>query len=251
MKFNTEKINSFTKSVDVLSFKCYSIFRKRQELTLVNTQQRKIVKPYVTAADWREIMEVKRTIKTDVDSFELGDVISFKLTDGEKVQAKAVKKTDEGMLFLTVDCLKDEYQMFKNPGGMGSMEINYFNSDLRHALNSEILDRFPDEIKSRMVGMRIGNTDTFDLLRIPTEREIFGENPYGKEEPDTIKQFKGMKNRRNRIAFQGSKTGTWEWYWLQNRVEDATSNFAIATGGNADCTSASYYGGVRPAFLLS
>ena len=251
MKFNTEKINSFTKSVDVLSFKCYSIFRKRQELTLVNTQQRKIVNPYVTAKDWREIMEVKRTIKTDVDSFELGDVISFKLTDGEKVQAKAVKKTDEGMLFLTVDCLKDEYQMFKNPGGMGSMEINYFNSDLRHALNSEILDRFPDEIKSRMVGMRIGNTDTFDLLRIPTEREIFGENPYGKEEPDTIKQFKGMKNRRNRIAFQGSKTGTWEWYWLQNRVEDATSNFAIATGGNADCTSASYYGGVRPAFLLS
>ena len=105
-------------------------------------EKRKIGKPYVTAADWRETMEVKRTIKIDVESFEMGDVISFKLKDGEKVQAKAVKKTDEGMLFLTVDCLKDEYQMFKNPGGMGSMEINYFNSDLRHALNGEILDRF-------------------------------------------------------------------------------------------------------------
>lgn len=219
---------------------------------LANTQQRKILKPYVTAADRREIMEVKRTIKTDVESFELGDVISFKLKDDEKVQAKAVKKTDEGMLFLTVDCLKDEYQMFKNHGGMGSMEINYFNSDLRHALNSEILDRFPDEIKSRMVGMRIGNTDTFDLLRIPTEREIFGENPYGKEESDTVEQFKGMKDRRNRIAFQGSKTGTWEWYWLQNRVEDTASLFADVTGdGFADSTSASYSFGVRPVFLLS
>ena len=218
----------------------------------VNTQQRKIVKPYVTAADWRKIMEVKRTIKTEVESFELGDVISFKLKDGEKVQAKAVKKTDEGMLFLTVDCLKDEYQMFKNPGGMGSMEINYFNSDLRHALNGEILDRFPEEIKSRMVGMRIGNTDTFDLLRIPTEREIFGENPYGKEESDTVEQFKGMKNRRNRIAFQGSKTGTWEWYWLQNRVEDTASDSAGVSGnGNADYASASASLGVRPAFLLS
>ena len=51
------------------------------------------------------IMEVKRTIKTYVKSFELGDVISFKLKDGEKVQAKAVKQTDEGMLFITVDCL--------------------------------------------------------------------------------------------------------------------------------------------------
>ena len=51
----------------------------------VNMQQRKFVKPYVTAEDWRKIMEVKRTIKTDVDSFELGDVIRFKLKDGEKV----------------------------------------------------------------------------------------------------------------------------------------------------------------------
>lgn len=197
-------------------------------------------------------MEVKRTIKTEVESFELGDVISFKLKDGEKVQAKAVKKTDESMLFLTVDCLKDEYQMFKNLGGMGSMEINYFNSDLRHALNGEILDRFPDEIKNRMVGMRIGNTDAFDLLRIPTEREIFGENPYGKEESDTVEQFKGMKNRRNHIAFQGSKTGTWEWYWLQNRIEDTASIFAsVDSHGNARFASASHSLGVRPAFLLN
>lgn len=197
-------------------------------------------------------MEVKRTIKTDVDSFELGDVISFKLKDGEKVQAKAVKQTDEGMLFITVDCLKDEYPMFNNPDGMGSMEINYFNSDLRHNLNGEILDRFPDEIRSRMVGMRIGATDAFDLLRIPTEREIFGENPYGTEESDTVKQFKGMKNRRNRIAFQGSKTGTWEWYWLQNRVKDTASYFAsVDYAGSAYYYHASNSYGVRPAFLLS
>lgn len=221
-------------------------------MTLVNMQQRKIVKPYVTAADWRKIMEVKRTIKTEVEFFELGDVISFKLKDGEKVQAKAVKKTDEGMLFLTVDCLKDEYPMFKNPDNMGSMEINYFNSDLRHALNGEILDRFPEEIKNRMVGMRIGNTDTFGLLRIPTEKEIFGENPYGTSEPESVTQFKGMKNRRNRIAFQGSKTDTWEWYWLQNRVEDTASGFAVVSFvGRANYNDASNSFGVRPAFLLS
>ena len=212
----------------------------------------KIGKPYVTAADWREIMEVKRTIKTDVESFELGDVISFKLKDGEKIQAKAVKKTDEGMLFITVDCLKGRYQMFKNPSGMGSMEINYFNSDLRHNLNGEILDRFPDEIKSRMVGMRIGNTDTFDLLRIPTEREIFGVSHYGKEESNTVKQFKGMKNRKNRIARQGSKIGTWVCYWLQNRVEGTASYFAnVGSYGLAHYDGASASLGVRPVFLLS
>ena len=195
-------------------------------------------------------MEVKRTIKTEVESFELGDVITFKLKDGEKVQAKAVKQTGEGMLFLTVDCLKDEYQMFEHP--VGSMEINYFNSDLRQALNGEILDCFPDEIRSRMVGMRIGDTDAFDLLRIPTEKEIFGENSYGEEEADTVKQFKGMKNRRNRIAFQGSKTGNWECYWLQNRVKGTDSHFARVNGdGLAYYGSASFSSGVRPVFLLS
>lgn len=195
-------------------------------------------------------MEVKRTIKTEVESFELGDVISFKLKDGEKVQAKAVKQTDEGMLFLTVDCLKDEYKMFEYP--VRSMEINYFNSDLRHALNGEILDRFPDEIRSRMVGMRIGATDTFDLLRIPTEREIFGENPCSTDEANTVTPFKGMKNRRNRIAFQGSKTGKGEWYWLQNRFEDTVSCFAnVSISGGENCVSASYSAGVRPVFLLA
>lgn len=199
-------------------------------------------------------MEVTRSIKTYVKSFELGDVISFELKDGEKVQAKAVQKTDEGMLFLTVDCLKDEYQMFKNMDSMGSTEINYFNSDLRHALNGEILDRFPDEIRSRMVGMRIGATNTFDLLRIPTEKEIFGENLYGNEESDTVEQFKGMDNRRNRIAFYGAETGTWEWkwYWLQNRVEDMAFDFArVATLGGADYGGASRSVGVRPVFLLA
>ena len=57
-------------------------------------EKRKTGKPCVTAADWRKTMEVKRTIKTDVESFEVGDIIKFKLTDGEKVQAKAIKKTE-------------------------------------------------------------------------------------------------------------------------------------------------------------
>ena len=197
-------------------------------------------------------MEVKRTIKTDVESFEVGDIISFKLTDGEKVQANAVKKTDEGMLFVFVDCLKDEYQMLKNRGGMESMEINYFNSDLRHDLNGEILDRFPEEIRSRMVGMRIGATNTFDLLRIPTEKEIFGENSWGTDEANIVTQFKGMKNRRNRIAFQGSKTGQWVWYWLQNRVDAPSSYFArVGSDGDAAYDGASASFGVRPVFLLS
>lgn len=192
-------------------------------------------------------MLVKRTMKVDVELFEVGDIIKFKLTDGEKVQAMAVKQTPEGMLFVLVDCLAKEYPMFNDIDDMDEADISYATSDLRKALNGEILDRFLKEIKDRMVAVNAEG----DMLRIPTECEIFGENVYGQEESKLTKRWKPMKKKRNRIAFQG-KEGAWEWYWLMNRHKDYASDFAIVgTDGLADYFSASYSLGVRPVFLLS
>ena len=192
-------------------------------------------------------MEVKRKMTVDTEMFELGDIISFKLTTGEKVQARAVKETPDGMLFVTVDCLKEEQPMFKNTDDMEDEDISYDNSDLRKVLNGAILATFPAEIRDRM---KVVYGDS-DLLRIPSEKEIFGTNEYGQEE-GKVKQFKGMKNRRNRIAWQGSKTSTFEWYWLMNRHKEYASVFAnVGNGGLADCTDASFSFGVRPVFLLS
>lgn len=192
-------------------------------------------------------MEVKRKMTVDTEMFELGDIISFKLTTGEKVQARAVKETPEGMLFMTVDCLKDEQPMFKNTDGMEDEDFSYDNSDLRKVLNGAILATFPAGIRDRM---KVVYGDS-DLLRIPSEKEIFGTNEYGQEE-GKVKQFKGMKNRRNRIARQGSKTGTFEWYWLMNRHKKYTSDFAgVSYDGYATCDGASNSRGVRPVFLLS
>lgn len=192
-------------------------------------------------------MEVKRKMTVDTEMFELGDIISFKLTTGEKVQARAVKETPDGMLFVTVDCLKDEQPMFKNTDDMEDEDFSYDNSDLRKVLNGAILATFPAEIRDRM---KVVYGDS-DLLRIPSEKEIFGTNEYGQEE-GKVKQFKGMKNRRNRIAWQGSKTGAFEWYWLMNRHKEYASNFAYVDGnGNASYYNASNSFGVRPVFLLS
>lgn len=191
-------------------------------------------------------MKVKRNMAVEVEQFEVGDIIKFKLTDGEKVQAMAVKQTNKGMLFVLVDCLAKEYPMFNSLEDMTDDFFTYENSDLRKALNGEILARFPEEIRSRMVTL-----DNGDMLRIPTEREIFGENIYGQEEADTVKRWKPMKKKRNRIAFQG-KEGAWEWYWLMNRHKEYASNFAdVSTGGNAGYANASDPLGVRPVFLLS
>ena len=188
-------------------------------------------------------MKVKTTIKCDVDFFKVGDIIKFKLTDSEKVQAIAVKQKDNGMLFCFMDCLADEYSMNDTNTNKGGYE----NSDLRKKLNTEIIARFPVRIKTMMIPFENG-----DLLRLPTEKEIFGENYCGEYESPYVQQWKPMKQRRNRIASQG-KNGI--WYWLQNNLKDSTDYFACVNGqGNEDRRDAaySYYSyGVRPVFKLT
>lgn len=189
-------------------------------------------------------MNVERKIEVqDAGGFCVGDIISFELTDGEKVEAMAVKTEDDGMIFCMVDCLRKEYQMNKTYTNKGG----YAASSLRAKLNGEILARFPSEIAEKMVPFANG-----DLLRLPTEKEIFGENKYGEEEPEEVVQWKPMKLRRNRIAFQGSN-GDWMWYWLQNRLRDVASatHFCNVTNyGNCNFNGASTSLGVRPAFKI-
>lgn len=105
----------------------------------------------------------------------------------------------------------------------------YKSCELRKKLNGEILDRFPAEIREKMVAF-----DNGDFLRLATEREMFGENIYGEQEDDSVQQWEPMKDRRNRIGFQGNKTGIWEWCWLQNKTEDYAATFcSVNYDGNA------------------
>ena len=191
-------------------------------------------------------MLVKRTLKVDGGLFEVGDVIKFKLTDGEKVQAMVVKETPKGVLFVLVDCLAKQYPMFNDIDDMDKDDISYANSDLRKALNGEILARFPEEIRNHMVAVNAEG----DMFRIPTECEIFGENVYGQEEIEKVKRWKPMKKKRNRIASQG-KEGAWEWYWLMNRHKDYASLFVVvSSNGDVNYGHASSSYSVRPVFVL-
>lgn len=182
-------------------------------------------------------MKVRRTEKIKTNTFREGDIIKFKLSDGEKVKMLAVKSDLDGMVFCSVDCLKTEYSM----NSTGTNAGGWADSELRKKLNGEILERFPKKIKKLLVPFENG-----DLLRIPTEKEIFGRNPYGEDEPEAVEQWRAMKQHKNRIALQGLNGG-WEWYWLQNPAGNSAANFAGVGGhGNASCGNASDVSGVRP-----
>ncbi|MBQ8111327.1 MAG: hypothetical protein IJ124_14320 [Clostridia bacterium] len=189
-------------------------------------------------------MKHMRTIEVPQDqAFAVGDIISFALNDGEYMEAMAVQHDGDGMLFCAVDCLADEYPFKRD----GKNEGGYEASDLREILNTTILRRFPEELVKQMVPFPSG-----DLLRIPTEKEIFGTNEWCEDEGDDVKQWEAMKLRRNRIAFQGHN-GAWEWYWLMSRLRSvisATYAAYVYNSGTADCYGAGYSLGVRPLFKI-
>ena len=181
-------------------------------------------------------------IKSDVSTFKVGDIIKVRLTDGEKALAMAVQQEEDGMIFCLVDCLAKEYPMNETCTNEGGYEA----SDLRKKLNGEILNLFPAELKAMMTPF-----DNGDLLRLPTEKEIFGENYYGEYESPYVKQWKPMKKRRNRMAFDGTKEENLQWYWLMNKVRESAAHFAVVSSyGNADYGGASSSFGVRPAFKI-
>ena len=78
--------------------------------------------------------------------------------------------------------------------------------------------------------------------------EMVDDVPSWAEHQDA-EQWPLMKDRRNRIALH--KDGRWDWCWCMDRDTDSASNFCYVTyGGYAAYGSASYSGGVRPAFLI-
>lgn len=178
--------------------------------------------------------------------YEVGDIVSYTMEDGEEVEALAVKEEFDKhgnlcMVFMLLDCLKEECRMNRDDTNDGGYE----ESHLRDQLATKYLEKFPAALRLNMVPFENG-----DLLRIPTEREIFGRNIYGEEEPNTVEQFEPMKKRRNRMAFDGLN-GETQAYWLQNkRVRSATSFCFVSHTGRASSSDASSSFGVRPLYRI-
>lgn len=178
--------------------------------------------------------------------YEVGDIVSYTMEDGEEVEALAVKEEFDKhgnlcMVFMLLDCLKEECRMNRDDTNDGGYE----ESHLRDQLATKYLEKFPAALRLNMVPFENG-----DLLRIPTEREIFGRNIYGEEEPNTVEQFEPMKKRRNRMAFDGLN-GETQAYWLQNkRVGSATTFCCVGNNGYASTGDASLSLGVRPLYRI-
>ena len=178
--------------------------------------------------------------------YEIGDIVSYTMEDGEEVEALAVKEEFDKhgnlcMVFMLLDCLKETCRMNRDDTNDGAYE----ESCLRERLRTEYLEKFPASLRLNMIPFENG-----DLLRIPTEREIFGRNTYGEEEPDMVEQFEAMKKRRNRMALDGLN-GETQIYWLQNKRVRSEARFCgVDSTGNARSYYAPHPLGVRPLYRI-
>ena len=171
---------------------------------------------------------------------DVGDEISFVLKNGVVIRALAVKKELDGMLFCSSNCLPERIAMSES----GECD-SYEESEVREYLRGDIYCMLPENIKESLVPFENG-----DFLRIPTEKEVFGKNEYGEEEPESVTQWEPMKRVMNRVAGNAGEEFT-IWYWLKNKSKEYSYYFAIAAAyGHANDYRASYTSCVRPVFKI-
>ena len=178
---------------------------------------------------------IRREEELLTDNLKVGDVIWFTLENGEEVEAMAMKKEDDGMIFAFVDCLKKP------------MPMKWDNRDLNDWLNYDLYPMFPEKARSIMKPFKDGS-----MLRLMSIKEVFGKTYFGAVDEEDAEQFEPMKNRKNRVAGHG-KNGCEDEYanWWLRSVRSGTAFCVVASHGLAGASDASASLGVRPAFKIS
>lgn len=182
-------------------------------------------------------MKVLRRQEIETNSILVGDKILIELAEFGDFTATAQKITEAGILFLFDECVAVRQMNEK-----GTNKGGYEKSSLCKWINGELLQAFPEELKSRI-----------SELTIPTYGQIFGHDEWYERaiEPDEDEQLPLMEIRKSRIA---DFKNEYEWYWLKNATKRDYSAACFARvdrDGFPAYTYASTSVGVRPVFLLS
>ena len=181
-------------------------------------------------------MKVLRKMETEANTLQVGDVIV--LNNGYTATCQQI--TEAGALMLL-----DQYVAEMAMNNENSNRGGWQSCDLRIYLNDKgmVVELLPEELITHL-----GSFENGDTFRLPKLGEMVDKVPDWAEYQDA-EQCPLMKDRRNRIAFH--KDGRWDWCWCMDRDTDSATNFCRVDGnGLASDYSASYSGGVRPAFLI-
>lgn len=191
-------------------------------------------------------MKVSRKVIMKVDNFEIGDQITVKVKGYGKFTATAQRIEAGATLFFFDNCITS-----RPMNAVDSNEDGFFASDLCEWMNTELIEKFPQKIRKRMLRVAAGEDV---MLRLPKRCEMFGQDDasdnYASGFADEYKeQLPLMKDRKNRVC--SSPTDEYCWYWLMDKHAAYGTGFAgVNSNGNANNYGASDTRGVRPAFII-
>ena len=151
--------------------------------------------------------------------YKLGDKINIPITGYGSFTATC-HKIENGRAYFVFDECIDVRAMNK----VDTTEGGFENSDLYEWLNTELINKFPKELRKRI-----------DNLTIPSVGEVFGDE-----------RLPLMENRDYRVSKYKNRI---VWYWLRD-VVSAAGFACVSHGGYASYANASDSNGVRPSFWL-
>ena len=201
---------------------------------------------------WKEVLEIINSGKA-TEKLKPGTESTETLKDGSRavIAVAAVDLYQNGeVIFCFRNTVGEDHRMNKEWTNKGGWK----DCKMREYLNSEILALLPDELvemlsPKKTIQIQNGSTlECEDLLFLPSEYEVHGEEIYAKYN-GVDKQFPFYKERTNRIVVD--EDGDTTWRWLASPYASTTTYFCIVTSyGDASYNSASYSFGVAPGFAI-
>lgn len=183
----------------------------------------KIRKNSISETTWAEL---KTNIKNDTSPLNIGDEIDIVLKTGEKVTLVCERAGHRSATFFTKNLLEDTHCMNANWVAENGEQLSTMDAYL-----GKLFRLLPDELQEVI-------TEPLRLLR---EKEVFGENEYGKEETcETLPRYFKEENRIKTLS------GIQFPYWLATPHAANSTYFCIVNddGSNNYYANASTSGGV-------
>ena len=169
--------------------------------------------------------ELKDDIEAASNPLNVGDEIDIVLKTGEKVTLVCERAGHRSATFFTKNLLEDAHCMSANWAAENGEQLSTMEEYL-----GKLFRLLPDELQGII-------TEPLRLLR---EKEVFGENEYGKEE--TCEPLPRYFKEENRVK---TLNGVPFPYWLATPYVKGTTSFCrVDSGGSGSYSGASYSYGV-------
>lgn len=169
------------------------------------------------------------------------------------IQEKSIKVEDElitedidGEAIYVVTNITDKEIALVRKFVLRDPKPRRYKYDLIDWLNHEYKDTLDETLKAMMIA-----PEGQQLIDLPREVEVFGENEYGV--PEEGSRWEYFTKLNNRICGTSENAEWSHWWWLSTQHRASAACFCHCNDfGGASCGGASYANNyVRPRFILA